>query len=179
MGHFRQIGGGCRLVDVCFAPKAPRPGELVELICPTAKAEYILLEGWTTQIKLKCLEKFAYTRIGFSTRGQRQGVDHRFIVVSVPPICSVFRSKFGHHVRSEKCPISEVNALIRTSRQSEASSEGGMVNALPGHARHLPRCDRASRHRPGVQDHVHPGIVITGELAYTGSVSDTVQPDWT
>jgi hypothetical protein len=23
----------------------------------------------------------------------------------------------------------------------------------------------------------NPGIVITGELAYTGSVSDTVQPD--
>lgn len=50
---------------------------------------------------------------------------------------------------------------------------------LPGHARHLPRCDRAAWVRPRVQDHVHPGIVINGELAYTGSVSDTVQPDWT
>jgi hypothetical protein len=45
--------------------------ELVELICPTAKAEYFLKEGWTTQIRLKRLEKFACTRIGFSTRGQR------------------------------------------------------------------------------------------------------------
>ena len=58
--------------DARSAPLAGKGrGELVELICPTAKAEYFLREGWTTQIKLKCLEKFVYTRIGFSTHGQR------------------------------------------------------------------------------------------------------------
>ena len=58
--------------DARSAPLAGKGrGELVELICPTAKAVYFLREGWTTQIKLKCLEKFAYTRIGFSIHGQR------------------------------------------------------------------------------------------------------------
>ena len=35
------------------------PGELVELICPTAKAKYFLREGWTGQITLKRFSKFA------------------------------------------------------------------------------------------------------------------------
>ena len=40
----------------------------------------------------------------------------------------------------------------------------------------------ATEHPGTVQEYkimFHPGIVIRGELAYTGSVSDTIQPDWT
>ena len=75
-------------------------------------------------------------------------------------------------------PISEVNALIRTSRQSEASSEGGMVNALPG--QHVTYLD-ATEHPGTVQEYK---IMSTPESLSPVNwlilgASATVQPDWT
>jgi hypothetical protein len=40
-------------------------GELVEMICPTAKAKYFLQEVWTTQIMLKWLAKSGFARKRF------------------------------------------------------------------------------------------------------------------
>jgi len=91
----------------------------------------------------------------------------------LPSTADVVRSP--RHVRF--VPISEVNALIRSPRQRELAA-GAMVSPTSPDMRVI-YLD-ATEHPGTVQEYrimSAPGIVIiNGELAYTGSVSDTVQP---
>src|ERR1700756_1230074 len=64
-------------------------------------------------------------------------------------------------------------ALIRSPRQRELAAKAEWWARLPGHARHLSRCDQASRTIQEYKIMSDPGIVINGEPAYARSVSDT------
>jgi hypothetical protein len=60
-------------VTMANAPLAGKGrGELVELICPTAKAKYFLKEDWTTQISLNLFMKFEFSRGVFQCDCQRE-----------------------------------------------------------------------------------------------------------
>ena len=92
--------------------------------------------------------------------------------------------RFGSNLEElnlSRCPPSylrkrtlspEANALIRSLRRREAGSEGGMMNptsrtcaSLASMRPSIPGPSKSTGSRPA-------GIVITGELAYTGSFSE-------
>jgi hypothetical protein len=61
-------------------------GELVEMICPTAKAEYFFERDWTTQITLIRLDKSDFPRNGFaSLRSQSLGVHAQPVYHTIGP----------------------------------------------------------------------------------------------
>ena len=66
--HLRADAAASTASPPAFVTIAIRPscregrGELVELICPTEKAEYFLKEGWTGQIALTVLSNFPPAR---------------------------------------------------------------------------------------------------------------------
>jgi hypothetical protein len=51
--------------DVGQRPSVGQDGQLVELICPTGKAEYFCEQDWTGRIALIGLSNLAFTRIDF------------------------------------------------------------------------------------------------------------------
>jgi hypothetical protein len=47
MAHPRPPHPTARFVTIAIRPSSGEMGELVAMICPTAKAEYFSREGWT------------------------------------------------------------------------------------------------------------------------------------
>src|SRR4030081_1224552 len=54
-----------RVDDVGQRPSVGQDTRLVELICPTGKAEYFCAQDWTGRIALICFSNLASTRIQF------------------------------------------------------------------------------------------------------------------
>jgi hypothetical protein len=54
-----------RVDDVGQRPSVGQDGQLVELICPTGKAEYFFGKDWTGRIALIRFNNLAFTRIEF------------------------------------------------------------------------------------------------------------------
>src|SRR5258707_15678324 len=68
-----------------------------------------------------------------------------------------FALELGHCLTQSACLKGANFGSERThsiASSARAGSEGGMVSSISGHARHLARCDRASRDRARAQDHV-------------------------
>ena len=51
-------------VTIAIRPFVGQDGQLVELICPTGKAEYFCEQDWTGRIALICFNNLAFTRNG-------------------------------------------------------------------------------------------------------------------
>jgi hypothetical protein len=69
----------------------------------------------------------------------------------------------------QKAP-SPIRLLLR--RSGNAATRQDLPPGLPEHARHLPRCERASPRPSRRTRSSAPGIVFNGELGYAGGISE-------